>query len=34
MKYDPDHIFYAPTAVGSDDYEVQENGGLCWSDRN
>lgn len=28
-KYDPDHIFYAVTAVGSDYYEVHEDGRLC-----
>ena len=30
-KYDPNHIFYAPTAVGSDEWQVQGNGGLCWA---
>ena len=30
-KYDPDHVFYAPTAVGSDQWKVQGNGALCWN---
>lgn len=28
-KYDPKHLFYAVTAVGSDFWEVQEDGRLC-----
>jgi FAD/FMN-containing dehydrogenase len=28
-KYDPDHLFYAVTAVGSDYWEPQEDGRLC-----
>lgn len=28
-KYDPNHLFYAVTAVGSDYWEVQEDGRLC-----
>ncbi|KAL8747980.1 MAG: hypothetical protein Q9190_000192 [Brigantiaea leucoxantha] len=30
-KYDPNHVFYAPTAVGNDDWQVQDTGALCWS---
>ncbi|GAB7336408.1 hypothetical protein MBLNU13_g09126t1 [Cladosporium sp. NU13] len=30
-KYDPDHIFYATTAVGSDYWTLQEDGRLCKS---
>ena len=29
-KYDPDHVFYGNTSVGSDDWYVQANGALCW----
>ena len=29
-KYDPDHVFYANTSVGSDDWYVQGNGALCY----
>ena len=29
-KFDPDHIFYGPTAVGSDEWQMHENGALCW----
>jgi hypothetical protein len=28
-KYDPNHLFYAVTAVGSDYWEPQEDGRLC-----
>lgn len=28
-KYDPYHLFYAVTAVGSDYWEPQEDGRLC-----
>lgn len=28
-KYDPDHIFYARTAVGSDRWVQREDGRLC-----
>ena len=30
-EYDPDHIFYGNTSVGSDDWKVQGTGALCWS---
>ncbi len=30
-KYDPDHIFYGNTSVGSDDWQVKGNGALCWT---
>ena len=30
-KYDPDHVFYGNTSVGSDDWYVQGNGALCWT---
>ena len=29
QKYDPQHIFYAPTAVGSEDWQVMGDGRLC-----
>ncbi|KAL9619780.1 MAG: hypothetical protein Q9160_005616 [Pyrenula sp. 1 TL-2023] len=32
-KYDPDHIFYAQTAVGSDFWAVDDNGRLCEADQ-
>lgn len=28
-KYDPDHIFYARTAVGSDHWVQRDDGRLC-----
>ena len=28
-KYDPNHIFYAPTAVGSDEWKIDNRGALC-----
>ena len=28
-RYDPDDVFYALTAVGSDEWEVGEDGRLC-----
>lgn len=28
-KYDPNHIFYAPTAVGSDEWKIDSRGALC-----
>lgn len=28
-KYDPDHMFYATTAVGSEHWAPQEDGRLC-----
>lgn len=33
-KYDPDHVFYGNTSVGSDDWSVQGNGALCWTGDN
>lgn len=30
-KFDPHQVFYAPTAVGSDDWQEQANGALCWA---
>ncbi|KAL9047334.1 MAG: hypothetical protein Q9214_000061 [Letrouitia sp. 1 TL-2023] len=33
-KYDPNHVFYAPTAVGSDDWQVKDTGALCWSGKD
>ncbi|MCJ1266043.1 hypothetical protein MMC22_005925 [Lobaria immixta] len=29
QKYDPDHLFYAPTAVGSDHWQESSSGALC-----
>lgn len=28
-KYDPDDVFYATTAVGSDEWQVSNDGRLC-----
>ena len=28
-RYDPEDVFYALTAVGSDEWEVREDGRLC-----
>lgn len=28
-KYDPYHLFYGPTAVGSDYYKIDDAGRLC-----
>lgn len=28
-KYDPKDLFYATTAVGSDEYEIDSRGALC-----
>ena len=30
-KYDPNHVFYGNTSVGSDDWYLQGNGALCWA---
>jgi hypothetical protein len=33
-KYDPFRTFYAPTAVGSDDWQVEADGRLCRAKSN